>query len=561
MAATSEQLERRTKLCAPISERPAKAKWWLPALLLVIYAVQCLYFVATQSLTFDEPIHLLTGVEGWHGRFNVWNDHPPLARMLFALPLLGHHFELQYTGKSPGEIQVHGMKPGPVEVAWRTRPVNVLLGIVLGTLLWATARNLFSPNAANVALALFAVSPGMIAHFSVATTDGAGILMIFASAVQVLRWRRQPSVANTLLLGVVSGGLLLAKFYTLPIFCLTVLLVLMLKAGAVAWRPRDWNWRPASLVVFLASTLLCGAYGFHVTHLRFHDRVMTAFIPGRELPIVTAVPVPGSFTVPVLGGEYGDGLRYVQAHNRIGHPNYLFGNISRTGWWYYYPAVIALKWPIVILVFSIAGWVLIARHKPVASELKILAMFPLVFAAMLPGSRIQIGDRHALPLYPFLLIGAAALWERINSHQWAKPLLLALLALQTADVLRFAPDYLSYTNPWVRPAEAYRCVSDSNLDWGEGLIALREWQQQHPRETLYLAAFGSVDAGLYGIRSIPLPPGERVTGTVAVQFSALTGQYLKSPPNYRWLLDEGSREMLNHSMFIVRAGQRETATR
>jgi hypothetical protein len=193
--------------------------------------------------------------------------------------------------------------------------------------------------------------------------------------------------------------------------------------------------------------------------------------------------------------------------------------------------------------------------------LKILAMFPLVFAAMLPGSRIQIGDRHALPLYPFLLIGAAALWERIKSHQWAKPLLLALLALQTADVLRFAPDYLSYTNPWVRPAEAYRYLSDSNLDWGQGLIALREWQRQHPRETLYLAAFGSVDAGLYGIRSIPLPPGERVTGTVAVQLSALTGQYLKSPPNYRWLLDEGSREMLNHSMFIVRAGQRETATR
>jgi hypothetical protein len=304
----------------------------------------------------------------------------------------------------------------------------------------------------------------------------------------------------------------------------------------------------------MAAVLVCGAYGFHITHLRFRDGVMTAFIPGRTLPIVTAVPVPGSFTLPVMGGEYADGLRYVEAHNRIGHPNYLFGEVSRTGWWYYYPAVIALKWPVIVLLLSIGGLVWIALGKAFAPELRIMALFPLVFVTLLAGSHIQIGDRHALPLYPFVLLGAAGLWHAVQGHRRARLALALLLAIQAADTLRFAPDYLSYTNVWVRPAEAYRYLSDSNLDWGQGLIALRDWQRQHPQERLYLAAFGSMDAQLYGIKAVPLAPGVRVAGTVAVQLSAITGQYLKSDANYRWLLDAGAREFLNHSVFIYRVG-------
>ena len=45
---------------------------------------------------------------------------------------------------------------GPEEIAARTRPMNTLLGIVLGVTLWFATRRLFSEGAANVALALFA---------------------------------------------------------------------------------------------------------------------------------------------------------------------------------------------------------------------------------------------------------------------------------------------------------------------------------------------------------------------------------------------------------------------
>jgi hypothetical protein len=78
--------------------------------------------------------------------------------------------------------------------------------------------------------------------------------------------------------------------------------------------------------------------------------------------------------------------------------------------------------------------------------------------------------------------------------------------LNAADALRSAPDYLAYFNIFVKPENAWRLLTDSNLDWGQGLIALRAYQQQHPQEPLYLAYFGPVAPRLYGIRATALPP-------------------------------------------------------
>ncbi len=65
------------------------ARWVLPALLAFLYVVQCAWFIRTQSLTYDEPVHIAEGLNAWrYGRFEQYNDHPPLARLWFALPLL-----------------------------------------------------------------------------------------------------------------------------------------------------------------------------------------------------------------------------------------------------------------------------------------------------------------------------------------------------------------------------------------------------------------------------------------------------------------------------------------
>jgi 4-amino-4-deoxy-L-arabinose transferase-like glycosyltransferase len=60
----------------------------------------------------------------------------------------------------------------------------------------------FSPSAA---LALFVFSPSLIVHFSVATTDGAATLFIFAAAWGLVRSQQQPTWKRTFWLGMLPA--------------------------------------------------------------------------------------------------------------------------------------------------------------------------------------------------------------------------------------------------------------------------------------------------------------------------------------------------------------------
>ena len=95
--------------------------------------MQSLWFIGTQSLTYDEPAHIIAGVEAWqHGKFEHWNDHPPLGRLWLSLPLARARTDFVWQ-QLPTGFLVTAMQPGPEWIAWHTRPMNTLLGIALGT--------------------------------------------------------------------------------------------------------------------------------------------------------------------------------------------------------------------------------------------------------------------------------------------------------------------------------------------------------------------------------------------------------------------------------------------
>ncbi|MGD2070655.1 MAG: hypothetical protein PVI57_18425, partial [Gemmatimonadota bacterium] len=131
-----------------------------------------------------------------------------------------------------------------------------------------------------------------------------------------------------------------------------------------------------------------------------------------------------------------------------------------------------------------------------------------VFAAFLVSSSLNVGFRYALPALPGLLLltalGLSRLWTVVGSRRRVGLLLLA--ALYAGSTLSVFPWLLSYRSEWFRARPPGReALLDSSLDWGQGLLALREWMDEEGVERVRLSYFGSALPSGYAIRYEALP--------------------------------------------------------
>ncbi len=521
-------------------------------LLILIFVLQCAWFIRTQSFTNDEPEHLVAGLEAWRfGEFEHWHDQPPLGRLLFTLPLLRVDWKYQLI-----DNQVNPITPAPEVWLYRARPVNVLLGVALLLLLWYAARKLFSEATANFVLALAVLSPDLIAHFSMATIDGIGCLFVFACVVQWTRYWLHPSRAQAVILGLLLGGLLLAKFNSPPLFALVLGLVLLLAPGEIKFNPRGFQWRRAAAVCLIACLVVWTGYFFHVSKVIFANQMVTIYFAGYTKLLQYDMPTlktPVTIFLPAC--EWMTGLGMVVFHNMEGHRSFLLGHYSAHGSKLYFPAAMLLKWPLLVLLLGAAGaCAVLWRKVPGWRTLLLMSIFPAVYLVFAITAHIDIGVRHVLPLYPFLLLYAGAAVELAQRAHWdlrkTQTVLAFLLIAQAADIARYAPDYLSYFTILVKPANTWQLLSDSNTDWGQGLVALRRYQAANPNQPMHLAYVGEVDPAWYGIRYTRLREPDRPTGIVVVSATHLSGQLLQDHSAYRWLLQYPLKTILNHTLYV-----------
>ena len=306
------------------------------------------------------------------------------------------------------------------------------------------------------------------------------------------------------------------------------------------------------MAVGTAFLVLWAGYFFHVSRLTIRDGTLTATFPNWTRPLVKPNHSGVNFSVPIPAGEFIAGLRDVAIHNAHGQPAFFLGRTSpRGGWKSYYPVTILLKWPILVVALALTGLLLtLLKRVDVSGDLWVMASFPAVYFLVAIFAHFNLGERHILSLYPFALLFAAAVWQQALLRR-SRSIFLGLLLLWNAfDVLRSGPGYLSYFDPFVRPRYKYRLLADSNLDWGQGLLALRRYERDHPGEQIWLAYFGSVDPTVYGIAAQPLAENQRVSGTVVVGATNLSGEYLRDPAAYRWLLDYGPPEVLDGCLYV-----------
>src|SRR5664280_2540988 len=195
----------------------------------------------------------------------------------------------------------------------------------------------------------------------------------------------------------------------------------------------------------------------------------------------------------------------------------LNGAYSTTGWVAFFPYAFLVKTFLAELgVFALAGSV-VATHWWTAGARRILneshRVAPLlvlftVYGAFSLASHLNIGHRHILPIYPILFIAAGVI-ARPAATRWLRLTAVALAGCAVVESMAIRPHYLAYFNVFAGgPANGWRHLIDSSLDWGQDLQGLARWLRSHQRsgEVVYLANPGMSDAQYEGIPAEPLAP-------------------------------------------------------
>ncbi len=510
----------------------------------------------TFNSTFDEPEHLSAGME-WlqHGTYTLEYQHPPLARIAIALgPFL--HGLRSTTARKPGEesyayifedgdrlLYAGGQYWTNLTLA-RLGVLPFLIAACAFTFLWA--RRWFGDAAALWALLLLVSTPPLLGHAGVATNDLACAATTLAALYQFVRWLETPEWPRAIWLAIAVAVAFLTKFSSIVFLgaCFTsgLLYALLVARQKPVAALRLRQAAAAAGIVFL---MIWTCYRFTVKPLRADYGAsprVDQFL--RNKPVLRsawnlAMDTPLPLTEVLLG------VRDLNRHDALGHDSYLLGEWRTTGWWYFFPVVLAVKTPLGLLLLSaLAFLALLMRFRSIPWQYALTALFAVMILLVCMASHIDLGVRHILPIYPLLAILSGAVVAQ--AKEWAHTERMRMLAILptvlavwvAAASVRAHPDYLAYFNELVG-AHPEKILAESDLDWGQDLHRLSERLRDLGIDQVSIAYFGTAaldQAGLPAYQSLPpgLPPDHAVKGYVAISVRRSTIDY-KINGSYAWL--------------------------
>jgi hypothetical protein len=434
---------------------------------LILILAASIRIVATYTIfnhTSDEPAHIACGMQ-WlnQGLYRYEPQHPPLTRVMAAL---GPYLDgARSTGKSDMFIEGNAILYGGNNYDRRlalSRAGNLPFFWLVCWIVFLWGRRMMTPAGAVIAVLTFTMTPTVLAHAGLSTTD-MGVTAFFAAAAYALvRMVEEPGWRTAGWLGVAGALMVLSKFSALVFYPATAgfaFAVWLFLARPPLRQLAHWLRRLlpfAGLAALVAFLVIWAGYRFTI---------------GKDVWLPFPAPFP----------ELYSGIREVIQHNENGHLSYFMGEIGTTGWWTYFPTLIAVKLPISVLVLLVLGLWRRPERPAGAWPFAILAAIPIAILAVALPARINIGVRHILPAFPFfaLIAGSGALWLlRLGKNKgWAGWTAAAVILWLCVSSLASHPDYLAYFNAFAG-SEPERIVVDSDLDWGQDIKRLGKRLQE-----------------------------------------------------------------------------------
>ena len=531
------------------------------------------------SITFDETFYLSCALHTISsGRLDprlAAHGAPPLALLAAYIP------PLLRTGGERRPIPWQGLPQDPRLIAGPRFWNSLLFGVSLVVVVFVWLYRRHGLPAAALGAGLLALSPSIVAHSSLATLDAALVFFSTLALLVLTSYLREPSRLGLVTLAVAIGAAMSAKYSGVYLLGVAGLAFVMIRAGGDRIAPpgpdtdargfRRHLRRAATSWVMLAVLACVAWWGFHL--FAFSGPLKT--LPLDQTP-------DSSPWVRLFGrGPVGQwvmqtaheriympapiaGLDFQQESSRRGYSAYFMGETSRSGWQLYYPAAFVFKstpaeLALTLCLIGAAAWSvprLRTNWRRLDPAVQVLIIGVLIYSLLMLTTRINAGHRYLLPLYPLLaLLGADRLAAWLpGRHAVQLGVAAALLGVQAVSSGGIGPHYLAYFNRFSGgPEQGWRLLSDSNIDWGQDLPALRDLLATRGQERVALGYFGTADPAGYGIVADSLNALDRDLGTyrwLAVSVTVLHGQKSQGLDPFREMRSIAPDARAGYSIFV-----------
>ncbi len=500
---------------APAAWPGPRAELAIAALLLALHAALVSWGIRTQSVTFDESFHVPAGVVHLdRGDPGVSPVNPPLVKLLFGAAALSAGAVAPSDSAlatrdqfAAGESFMRRNADRFHDVFAAARLVSLALSLALAGVVWRAARRRGGPLAGIVALAAWSLAPEALAHAGIASMDVATALGWTAVALALDAFLRSGRWRDWSALALAVAFFATTRFSAFLVAPLALLALALYAARGRLVAPRAAVARIA-LLAPVAWVALGFAYGeWPVTRPLAESPVVSAkLVALRDAAPWLRLPVPGTML---------EGLDRQMLHGEPGKlATYVNGEVLLTNHPMYFPYAVLCKWPLAILLAIAARLAFLFREGGRCGTglwlPGVLFLFALVFMGV-PNA----GVRYALPLLPLFAIGIGDLAggvARESAGRFWRGMTAAFAAILVAalavEVLPSGPNWLPFFHRLAgEPALCERRLNDSNVDWGQGLIALREEMARRGIRRIHLAYHGTVDPAVYGIDYVPYRGG------------------------------------------------------
>jgi 4-amino-4-deoxy-L-arabinose transferase-like glycosyltransferase len=485
----------------------------LPLLILAAAAIGFLVLALAEARadapTFDEPVYVSSALATvLHHDVDINDEHPPLPKVLAALPVLFTHPVVPANGQWSGNDELrYGAKFAAAQLAagklrrvtFASRLVPLAETVAVAFVLYALAGELAGPVAGALAGLLWLASPLVLGIGHLDGVDVPFSLGVSLSAWMLLRWLRRRDRRSLIWLGLALAAA--AETQVTGALVVAAALVVMV---VVQWR--------SGVARALGQAALAGLIAWAVVWA-----VYIAVDPAMLKQLPELVPRP-----------YLDGIRYLDTHDTTSSAAYVAGIAYTGGRWWFWPVSLVIKWPAAALLLLVAGT---AGCLRLPSPERLRAALAIGLPAVLLGTFTlaepkDVGIRYLLPFLALWIAAAASGLAAVLAaptgpvrQRLAASSVAVLLVAAVASTAGSFPRSIAWTAWPFRPG--YAVATDSNLDWGQAYYALRSWSAGRDPWVAYFGPRGITTASIPGARSLLGAAPSQVDGWVAASATSI----------------------------------------